>query len=118
MRRGLTPAWHATSSRVRAVVKVSCLFFLCRSSVARERLSGMVRRDLSGLAVAAVCMVLVGCGSGTGTSGTVARQPKTCAQLRRQAEAKQGKGGNFECLVKGGKVEGRYSTGELKFPSE
>ena len=88
MRGGLTPAGHAASSRVRAVV------------------------------VAVVCMVLVGCGSGTGTSGTVARQPKTCAQLRRQAEAKQGEGGNFECLVKSGKVEGRYSTGELKLPSE
>ena len=63
-----------------------------------------------------VCLALVGCGSDSGTSGTVAQQPKTCAQLRRQMEAKQGKGGGFECSIKGHKIDGTYSTGKLTFP--
>jgi hypothetical protein len=89
----------------------------------------------------AVCLALVGCGGGqethpraifraSGPKGTVQvykspgvsttkhqrGKPRTCAQLRRQMEATEGKGGDFECTVNDHKAKGSYSTGELTFP--
>ena len=86
----------------------------------------------------AVCLALVGCGGGqethpraifrvSGPKGTVQAykspgvstakhqrgKPRTCAQLRRQMEATEGKGADFECSVNAHKARGKHRQGEF-----